>query len=155
VDSFLKPSATPVTVPFVYYETAPRTAPPRPGTTPRVVAFEGLGFSGADLQRNIISGVMPLYQEQVRRYQPWLRAKGKAAGKSIAAAIKGAPGAVGAALVSKPDGPGWMDQFIDPVIDPFIDGLKSEALPAVVGGGAALAGTLALVGFVLGRLSNR
>ena len=105
----------------------------------------------------LIKGVAPHYARLIRPYQPWLEQQGRMIGKrAILSASGKARGALNLEVPPAP-GPHWVDEFLNPVIDPLVAGLQQELEPvakkAVAGVvGVAVAGALTF--FLLGRWSK-
>ena len=117
---------------------------------------------------------MPFYESQVATYRPWLYDQGKKVGKAVvdkawetaSAQVKRklappppSPPAVGPPA---PPAPQWLQRAIDPVIDPFIAGVRSEIDPiaykaAGIAGGITAAGALFVLflGYQWGKSRGR
>lgn len=113
-------------------------------TTPASAAGrDGLG----DFAGEVIAGLLPEYRKAIRRYEPVLYEQGRKVGKSIVRSVWGAA----FAPPSKPSGPAWLPQVIDPVLQPFQRGLVAATGPGLLlplaGGLLALFG----LGYALGR----
>lgn len=122
---------------------------------PHVYRRPSSGLSGQPLGGmldDVIEIALPVYEEQIKRIQPWLRKKGQMVGKQAIAAAKGA---VFDPKPEKPSGPPWLPKLVDPVINPFVEGMKGEVVPVVAGVAGATVLSLIGIGFGIGFLIGR
>ena len=126
---------------------------PRPrGRQSRGPVRRPAGGALSGLFDDVIEAALPTYEAQIKKAQPWLRKRGQAIGRQVMSAVKGA---VFSPKDEKPSGPAWLPKVINPVLDPFVDGLQGEIVPVVATAAAAGAGTLIGIGFALGWLITR
>ena len=102
---------------------------------------------------DLVDEVLPYYVKEVKKHEKDLYKYGQLAGKAAIGAIAGAIFVPPNYKASK--GPKWLPKVINPVIDPFLGGLKKQVLPTAIGVAALIAlvlgGAGAIIGYKLGR----
>ncbi len=123
----------------------------------------GRAQQAGGLVQQALSVAMPYYEAQVAQYRPWLYDQGQKVGRAVvekawATAADAAekklnppPPPVTPPGPPAPPAPDWLQRAIDPVIDPFVAGVRSEIDPvaykaAGIAGGVALGTALMIFG---------
>lgn len=126
------------------------------------VAMNGVADN---LQDKAIRAALPIYERQIRGLRPWLHEQGRAVGESAMRSLAEAAGPHAQRLgipytPPSPPGPWWADRLLDPVIDPFLEGLKETTVPVLEGAQKKVVGTtivaamgILALGYLVGRLT--
>lgn len=111
----------------------------------------GLGTTRLDrLPAALVAEVLPYYQREVRRVQPWLHEQGRHAGQAALAALAVGTGFAPRRASAPSSAPAWLPSIVDPVLDPFLDGMRSEVVPVVTRVVASSAAGVAGIGLLIG-----
>jgi hypothetical protein len=118
------------------------------GRPRRQVHVVGLG----SLTDELVEAALPAYTAQIQKYSPKLREYGRVAGKAI---VGGVWGAIFNPRPPKASGPKWLPKVVNPVLDPFVEGIRDEVGPKLLLPVAGLAGLLMFGVYYMGVRSGR
>lgn len=110
------------------------------------------------VEQEVEKRLLATYGQQIKKLEPFLFKQGQEVGAKIAAGILGAIFVDSKKMAKEAKAkraPEWLTQIVMPAITPFIEGVKSTAMPTVkkvaVGIGSAILGAGLLGGFLIGR----
>jgi hypothetical protein len=110
------------------------------------------------IEKEVEGRVLGQYKAQIKKLEPVLYKQGQAVGSKIAAGIMGAivvdPRTIAQAAKEK-QAPQWLTEIVMPAVTPFVEGVKSTAMPTLkgvaIGIGLALVGAGAAGGYYIGQ----
>jgi hypothetical protein len=116
--------------------------------------------------QRLIREAMPYYQREIRKARPWLYAQGRSAGRKAVDVVLRKAGLKPPPIRKEKPAPPWVRQLTQPVLTPFIAGVRKEVEPVVRKAGWQLGGSVVavaglglffsfMIGYFVGLPSNR